>query len=168
MFLAPEISQNSLRTHLSDGVSGVFETLRLMRQLVDRYKTHPLIRQTAISVAFLTPAHDEVSEVEAIFSFVRDHIRYTKDVYGIETLSTPDKTLQTRVGDCDDMTVLLASLLESIGYATRFVIEGYQDGQTWEHVYLEVCFKNTWVALDPTELVAMGWAPPDALIRWVE
>jgi len=168
MFLAPDISTTTLRTHLSDGAAGVFETLRLMRALVDAYKTDPVIRQTAISVAFLTPAHDEAGEMEALFSFVRDNIRYTKDVYNIETLSTPLKVLQMRVGDCDDMTVLLASLLEAIGYPTRFVIEGYADFDTWQHVYLEACLQGTWVALDPTEQVAMGWAPDDALIRWVE
>lgn len=168
MFLAPEIDYTSERGPLSDGAAGIFETLALMRRLVQQYKTDPAIRQAALSVAFLTPAQDDAAEVEAVYTFVRDYIRYTKDVFGIETLATPDKTLQMRVGDCDDMTVLLASMLESIGYPTRFVIEGYSDGVTWEHVYLEACLYGEWVALDPTEQVAMGWHPPDALIRWVE
>lgn len=168
MFLAPEIPATYERAAMSDGEAGIFETLSIMRRMVNDYKTQPAMRQAALNVTFMTPAQDDASEVEALYSFVRDHIRYTKDVYGIETLATPDKTLQMRVGDCDDMTVLLATLLESIGYPTRFVIEGYTEGNGWEHVYLETCLYGQWVALDPTEQVAMGWQPPEALIRWVE
>ena len=109
-----------------------------MRELVNQYKTDPAIRQATLGIMFMTPAQDDAAEVEAIYCFVRDHIRYTKDVYNVETLATPDKTLQMRVGDCDDMTVLLAAMLESVGYPTRFVIEGYNDDAMWEHVYLDV------------------------------
>jgi transglutaminase-like putative cysteine protease len=168
MFLAPEIAATYERRPMSDGATGIFETLGLMRQMVNDYKTQPQLRQAALNVTFMTPAQNDVAEVEALYNFVRDYIRYTKDVYGIETLTTPDKTLQMRVGDCDDMTVLLATLLESIGYPTKFVIEGYSDDSTWEHVYLETCVQGQWVALDPTEQVAMGWQPPDPLIRWTE
>jgi transglutaminase-like putative cysteine protease len=168
MFLAPEIPATYERRSMSDGEAGIFETLALMRQMVRDYKTQPLMRQAALNVTFMTPAQNDCAEVEALFNFVRDHIRYTRDVYGVETLATPDKTLAMRVGDCDDMTVLLATLLESIGYPTRFVIEGYQEGAGWEHVYLETCLRGAWVALDATEQVAMGWQPPEALIRWTE
>ncbi|NDG04025.1 MAG: transglutaminase domain-containing protein [Alphaproteobacteria bacterium] len=168
MFLAPEIPASYSRTTISDGEAGIFDTLTLMRRMVNDYKTDPGIRQAALNVTFMTPAQDDASEVEALYCFVRDYIRYTKDVYGVETLATPDKTMAMRVGDCDDQTVLLASLLESIGYPTRFVIEGYSDGGTWEHVYLETCLNGQWVALDPTEQVAMGWQPPEPVIRWTE
>lgn len=168
MFLAPEIPATYERRPMADGEAGIFETLALMRQMVNDYKTQPTMRQAALNVTFMTPAQNDIAEVEALFAFVRDYIRYTKDVYGIETLATPDKTLEMRVGDCDDMTVLLATLLESIGYPTRFVIEGYQDSSLWEHVYLEVCLYGDWVPLDPTEMVSMGWQPPDPMIRWTE
>jgi len=168
MFLAPEIPASYTRTSISDGEAGIFDTLRLMRELVNQYKADPAIRQATLGIMFMTPAQDDAAEVEAIYCFVRDHIRYTKDVYDVETLATPDKTLQMRVGDCDDMTVLLAAMLESVGYPTRFVIEGYNDDAIWEHVYLEVYLLDTWVALDPTEQVQMGWQPPQPVIRWTE
>ena len=168
MFLAPEIPATYERRPMMDGEAGIFETLALMRRMVNEFKTHPDMRQAALNVTFMTPAQNDCAEVEALFNFVRDCIRYTKDVYQVETLATPDKTMAMRVGDCDDMTVLLATLLESIGYATRFVIEGYQDGMGWEHVYLEACLYGDWVPLDATEQVAMGWKPPEALIRWTE
>jgi len=38
-----------------------------------------------------------------------------------DTIAYPRETLQRRVGDCDDTSILLATLLESVGIATRLV-----------------------------------------------
>jgi len=167
VYLAPDVNATYTRRPLADGDAGTFATVALMRQMIDRYKADPALRERAVAVAFLTPAHDEVAEIEAVYNFVRDNVRYTKDVVGIETLATPDKTLALRYGDCDDMVVLLATLLESIGYPTRMVIEDYS-GAGWEHVYLLVALDNRMIPLDPTEMVAAGWQPPEAVRRWVE
>ena len=172
MFLAPYISgAGQLRGTLlsmSDGVRGIYETIGAMRQLVNAYKTDLEIRQAAASAAFLTAEKDELAEVEAVFNFVRDHIRYLKDVHGVETLATPDKTLMLQYGDCDDQVTLLASMLESIGYPTRFVITGYSDPRIFEHVYMQVLVGNHWIDLDPTEPHDMGYAPPDPVVIHVE
>ncbi len=56
--------------------------------------------------------------------FVRDNIRYIKDIRDVETVAYPDITLQQGQGDCDDKSVLLASLLESIGHPTPLCCGG--------------------------------------------
>lgn len=157
----PHLSGNIV--HIANGTAGIYQTLAAMRQMVNACKTDFAIRQAATSVVFLTPEKDEIAEVRALFEFVRDRIRYTKDIYGVETLSTPDKTLAGMVGDCDDQTTLLAAMLESVGYPTRFVIAGYNGGE-FEHVYLQVWMMGQWVGLDPTEPQPMGWEPPDPTI----
>lgn len=167
MFLAPEIPVTTESRFLSHGEAGIFETVQMMRQLTDAGKKSPVIRQAALGIIFMTPAQADCAEVIALFEFVRDNIRYTKDINGIETLATPEKTLAMRVGDCDDLSVLLASLLESVGYPTRFIIESY-DGAGWSHVYLAAYCEDVWITLDPTEQVAAGWQPPDAVARWIE
>lgn len=153
----PHLSGNIV--HISNGTAGIYQTLAAMRRMVNQCKTDFTIRQAATSLVFLTPEKDEISEVRAIFEFVRDRIRYTKDIHGVETLSTPDKTLAGMVGDCDDQTTLLASLLEAVGYPTRFVIAGY-NGPDYEHVYLQAWVGGQWIGLDPTEPYPMGWEPP--------
>lgn len=167
MFLAPDIEVTAESRFLSNGEAGIFETVAMMRELVEQWKKSPLIRQAALGVIFMTPAQEDCAEVIALFEFVRDNIRYTKDINNVETLATPDKTLAMRIGDCDDQSVLLAALLESVGYPTRFIIESY-DGEAWSHVYLAALCEGAWVALDPTEQVAAGWSPPDASARWIE
>lgn len=161
MFLAPQVEITVARSHLADGVRGVRQTLGAMRQMVERFKASAAIRQCATSIVFLAPEKNERAEIEALFHFVRDSIRYTRDIHDVETLSTPDKTLAGRFGDCDDQVTLLCTLLESVGYPTRFVIAGYQGNGDYSHVYCQ-CFDGAdWIDLDPTEMQPMGWAAPN-------
>lgn len=167
MMLAPAPYLSGSVVQLADGVAGVDQTLRTMRELVNRCKTDLSIRQAATSAAFLQPEKDELSEVESVFNFVRDHIRYVRDVHGVETLMAPPTVLASRLGDCDDQSCLLACMLESIGYPTRFVVAGYNGGD-FEHVYLQVWAGNRWVSMDPTEPHPMGWEPPGATVKAAE
>lgn len=168
MMLAPTPHLSGFVVPLADGKTGVYQTLGTMRQLVKKYRVDPTIRQAATSIIFLTPEKDEYSEAEALFCMVRDCIRYVRDICDVETLSTPMITLAGKLGDCDDQTVLLASLLESVGYPTRFVIAGYVTGNDYEHVYLQALVCNQWIAMDATEQNAMGWEPPDPTVYAVE
>ena len=168
MMLAPTPALSGYVIPLANGFSGVQQTLRMMRQLVNQCKTNTQIRQAATNVIFLTPEKDEYSEAEALFNMVRDSIRYVKDVNDIETLSTPMTTLEGRLGDCDDQTVLLASLLESVGYPTRFVIEGYTTPGEYEHVYMQALVFGQFISMDPTEQKYMGWSPPNPVSQAVE
>lgn len=88
-------------------------------------------------------------EAVRVHRFVRDFIRYTRDVRGVETLHTAPQILQQRQGDCDDKAVLIASMLESIGHETRFIAVGY--GGKFRHVYPEAKVRGKWVGLEATE-----------------
>jgi transglutaminase-like putative cysteine protease len=168
MMLAPTPVLSGYVVPLANGYSGVQQTLKMMRQLVNQCRTNIEIRQAATNTVFLTPEKDEYSEAEALFNFVRDRIRYVKDVHDVETLSTPMMTLAGRLGDCDDQTVLLASLLESVGYPTRFVIEGYTMPGQFDHVYMQALVFGQWISMDPTEQRYMGWSPPNPITQAVE
>lgn len=168
MRLAPQAQLSGTVHHIADGLPGIFQTLATMRAMVSRYKVDPSIRHAAVNVVYLTPEKDEYAEVQAIFEFVRDHVRYLKDVNGVETLATPDKTLQMLIGDCDDQTVLLASMLESVGYPTRFIVAGYSDTESLEHVYMQVLVRGEWIDCDPTEREPLGYAPPNPLVIYFE
>jgi hypothetical protein len=169
MRLAPYTPLTAKSRGLATGLKGIYQTLAVMRSMVKQYRTNPQIRQAATTVVFMTPEKDEYSEVTALFDFVRQNIRYVKDIHDVETLSTPDKTLAGRVGDCDDQATLLATMLESVGYPTRFAVAGYQSPHTFEHVYLQVFVHGDWVDCDPTEQSAyFGWFPPDPVCLMFE
>jgi transglutaminase-like putative cysteine protease len=156
----------SLQATLIDlpmGARGIRKTTEIMAQLASEYKTDPVINARALTIVQLAPPKDGPREVTALFHFVRDSIRYVADVRGVETLRTPDWTLKLRAGDCDDKTLLLGTLLETLGYEVRFVVTGYTpDPNFFEHVYLIVFVDGYgWIALDPSERNAVGWEPPD-------
>lgn len=168
MFLASTPSVSAQSFHIADGIKGIYQTLRIMRQIVTDYRSNLLIRSAAGNLVYLQAPKDAFGEAQKLFEFVRDNIRYTLDILDVETVQTPDKTLQLGYGDCDDQTVLLASLAESIGYRTRFVIAGYNYPDNFEHVYCQICVDGMWMDCDPTESEAFGWAAPDAVAYAVE
>lgn len=135
---------------LPSGRAGTVETLRLMRSRVRAGKTNPHIRAQALTLIADLPAKQYGREIARIFEFVRDRIRYTRDVRGVETLQEPWITLADRVGDCDDKVTLLAALLESVGHPTRAVAIGLS-GAPLSHVYLETRLGPKWIPLDATE-----------------
>lgn len=161
MRLAPTPALSGCVVPMAAGLPGVYQTIGAMRALVTQYRTHPAIRQAATSAAFLTPERDEFAECSALFAWVRDSVRYVRDVHNVETLTTPDKTMAGLIGDCDDQATLLAALFESIGYPTRFVIAGYHYPGEFEHVYVQVYACDQWIDCDPTEHRPFGWSPPD-------
>ncbi len=150
-----------------DGAAGVFHSLRIMRELVRAYRVNPAIIQAATGVIFTTPEKNEAAEIRALFEFVRDHVRYTRDVLGVETIADPLTTLRRQSGDCDDQVTLLCSLCESVGYPTRFVVAGYSS-QDFEHVYAQIFVYGSWIDADPTERGDLGYSPPDPLIVFIE
>ena len=164
MMLAPLPPLSGRVVSIPDGEAGTEATIAAMREMVNRCKVDPMLRQAATSIAFLQPEKDYRAEAEAIFNEVRDGIRYMRDVNGVETLAEPHITLTTRLGDCDDQSTLLAALLESIGIPTRFVVAGYS-GPHYEHVYLQAWLdEDGWIDMDATEPNPMGWAPPDPTV----
>lgn len=125
------------------------------------------VREKALALVAGLPPKDWQAEMQAIFAFVRDRIRYVRDVAGVETVATPVKTLELGQGDCDDKTTLLAALLGTIGCETRFVALGFAPGH-YSHVILEAQCNGEWVPLDPTEPVGIGWRPAGALMTMRE
>lgn len=109
-----------------------------------------------------------MAEIQALFQFVQNSIRYTRDIRGVETLQPADYVLSRRTGDCDDKGILLASMLEAIGHPTRFVALAFKPGK-FSHVLVETrrSHKNDWISLETTEPVRLGWYPPDVVNRLV-
>lgn len=161
MFFSETTSQNSQLAEIPSGAAGARQTLRLMSALVRRYKTDLTIRNLAGSLTNSLLQKDFNGEIRLLHAYVRDSIRYLKDIHGVETIQTPLVTLQNGFGDCDDKSTLLATLLESIGHPTRFWAIGTRSPDQFQHVLVETRAgdKKSWIPLETTEPVAPGWKP---------
>lgn len=140
------------------GREGVRSTLKLMARLAREGKKSLPVRLAALQLVESLPQRDWPAEVAALFQFVQDRIRYVRDVRGVETLQTPEQTLQLKQGDCDDKATLLAALLLSIGHPARFHAVGFRR-DSFAHVYPETRIGGRWVALETTQQRPLGWAP---------
>lgn len=143
---------------LPDGPAGIKETLRIMGRLVKQGKVNPFVRQKATSLTQHLKQKDRLGELNALFQFVRDRIRYVRDINGVETLHEPQQVLLQRHGDCDDKAVLLASLAESIGIPTKFEALAFKPG-VFSHVIVRARPYGKWVPLETTHPVKLGWYP---------
>jgi transglutaminase-like putative cysteine protease len=129
-----------------------------MRSIARQAKKRLPVVELARSLVRHLPPKDWAGEVEALHRFVRDEVRYVRDVRGVETIAIPEYTVATGQGDCDDKGVLLASLLEAIGHPARFTAIGFKPN-AFNHVFVETKIGPQWIALETTEPVEMGWRP---------
>lgn len=129
------------------------QTVDNMRNLAWEGQTSPLVRQFALEALRRVRPKDAISEVGALYHACCREVHYLADPIGAEFLQHPEVTIQTAAGDCDDMSILLASTLLfsellSVGFKSRFKLVGFKN-MPLSHVFLEVLIKGQWVALDP-------------------
>ena len=147
---------------IADGAAGTRTTLKVMRDLVRAGKRNPILRDAAQNVIRAVPAKNWLGEISAIFAFIRKNIRYSLDAHAIEIVQGPMITLRAAYGDCDDICVLLATLLESIGHPCVLAALGFEEPGNYSHVLVLTSGggETELISLDATEPQAMGWFPP--------
>lgn len=146
---------------LPDGVDGIRATLKIMIGMVKSWKKDPGVRQLAVELTQGLPQGDIASEVKALHAFVRDSIRYVNDTAGVETVQTPKVTLENEAGDCDDKSILLASLLQAIGRPARFIAVAISPNDQYSHVLVQTLIGKQWYSLETIKPVEAGWSPSD-------
>lgn len=153
---------------IPEGREGIKATLKLMVQIARRTRATLPVRVNAQRIVQGCPTNDGMCEAASLQSWVRDNIRYVRDVRDVETIQFPEQTLQLKSGDCDDMALLLAAMLESIGFQTRFCAVGL-NGLNYSHVLTQVMVPGSgWLSAEVIPIdgraakAPFGWFPPDA------
>jgi transglutaminase-like putative cysteine protease len=115
-----------------------------------------------------TPEKDNLREMEAIFNAIRNQVRYTSDILGIDTYQNPGRTLRMRSGDCDDYSSLVCASLLSLGIPCRFKVIRTKDASEWNHIYaqggLPRANPQRWYTLDASVNKPFGWEAPAGMI----
>jgi hypothetical protein len=135
---------------LRSGWQGNLDTVEIMRRVAHKRKSHPLVRELALKILIHAkiPSHDYIGEAVAIGKFVKDKVRYVRDISGVEQLHDPITMIDqirrgVAQGDCDDMSLLVATLLLSIGHRPKFRIVRYKGlSGSYQHIYVVVYEKN--------------------------
>jgi Transglutaminase-like superfamily len=145
------------------GLRGTQRTLQHIRSLIVEGAKDFSVRQKAIDILWARGVRpkDYLGEIKALFEWVQQNVRYTRDPYRVELLHSATRLLELRAGDCDDVTILLGAMLRSIGHPVRVVVVGPDPlrPRLFTHVYPEVFHRGRWIALDATMGHPMGWSP---------
>jgi len=156
---------------ISGEKSGVMKTLKLMAEKARGSKgkaegaKNPEIRQMAIAITQNCKVKDYKCEAASLLKWVQSNVRWVRDVTGVETVATPERTLEFGGGDCDDLSTLLAALGMSIGHTVRFkaIAADPNRKNSFSHVYCQFLLRGKWVSADPSiqrPKKKLGWESP--------
>jgi transglutaminase-like putative cysteine protease len=169
MYLSSDRGPRVFVGRIPRGFAGTRTTVGYIAQLVKQGAKDFFVRQTAIDILIgnAVKPKDYRAEIKTLFEWVKNNVRYTRDIYRVELLHTARRMLELRAGDCDDMTILLAAMLKAVGHPVRLVLVGFNPRrkEQFTHIYLEAFCKGWWIPLDPTMERPMGWAPPASTKR---
>jgi hypothetical protein len=121
-----------------------------MKKIARLRSGEPILRKLALNILlqYRVPSNFYVDEVLAIGDYVKRKVRYVKDPDNIEYLQDPKDLVQqiqmgTAQGDCDDMALLTATLLLTIGHQPFFRAVRY-DSQygNYNHIYVVAYERN--------------------------
>jgi len=153
--------------NIDHGIMGTDQTVQQMKKVILASLGVQAVRLMAEELVAQVPARDKEGEVGAVYAFVRDQVRYTRDPKGLEYVQTPShllKMIEERgqaYGDCDDKTVLGLALLKNLGYEVAIRVAGYRTQGVYTHVYGLVKLGHQWVPFDATpSQKELGWEHP--------
>lgn len=118
------------------------------------------------------PHHDRVETADAFTRFVRSNVKFEFDPEDVELLRTPSyyaRRLRARLpvsGDCDDLALLLGTMLYSQGFQVAYVVMAASPIQ-WEfrHVFVAALVKHRdWRYYDPS--VTRAYSTDGLRRRW--
>lgn len=94
------------------------------------------LRSFASSVTIECLSGDKECQLNKIYDYVTDNFAYYSDPRSNEFIQSPSETLKVKGGDCEDLTILMNSLLENLGFKTYIVL-------TDNHAYSLACGIDT-------------------------
>jgi hypothetical protein len=137
-------------SEIGEGLSGNIQTIQLMKKIARLRAGDPLVRRLAENILqqYQVKSHHYLDEALAIGDYVLRKVRYLRDPENIEQLTDPIDLIKAiqqgrAQGDCDDMSLLTATLLLSIGHQPYFRAVRYNQAfGNFNHIYVIVHEKN--------------------------
>lgn len=126
----------------------------------------PLLEFTSKLIRkYNVPERDEVALARAVQVFAQNNIKFFREQP--ERFTNPVRTIAWGFGDCDDKTIVIATILRSFRIPVRLkfirfnVTESNGNIKHVSHVYPQAKLKGKWVALESVHKWEMGDDPED-------
>lgn len=154
-----------------DDEQATAQTIRLMTQYAREDSRSPIVRRAAAAAVAGVAAGDVLGQAKAIWQWIRDRVRFQLDSDTATPITdTPDQaellirpvdilTMPHPAGDCDDQSMLCASMLRAVGIdsAFRTVAADASAPALYSHVYVVANLPSGELALDCSHGPYAGW-----------
>ena len=161
-------SQKSKVDAFTSRIKDIDDRIDKMIRVIQAGKRDPRIRERVANIVKSLPEKDDGAEIQAIFDYVREKVRFTSDIHNIETYQDPITTLDRfGIGDCDDYVIALASMYLNVGFPVRIKVSAdtsthpTQSKPQWNHVWLQVGVPKInptqWIDADASVDRPLGW-----------
>lgn len=142
---------DKITVKIKDGKKGNLQTINVMKKVARERSGHPIIRALALKILSQcnVESQNHLSEAICIGNFVKENVRYVRDPDNIELLTDPLTLVEqlsrgVAQGDCDDMSLFIATLLLAIGCQPYFRAVRYKaDSGHFNHIYV-VVYEKDW------------------------
>lgn len=163
--LTPLRKKLAAPTYTTRDVQGYAAQRRALWNVVKQYTGHPLLLEWAADFLrqYHVPERDPAALARAIQLYAQQHVKFFRE--RPERFTNPVRTLQWGFGDCDDKSILIATVLRSFRVPVRLTFMRYikpmPDGttRTISHVYPEAKLNGVWTALESVHPWPMGKDP---------
>jgi transglutaminase-like putative cysteine protease len=171
--LAGEPWADNLRLSMpADPDQQIQATIGGMRAMVDDAVLNgQVVQRVAKSIAASAPQFDKAAQISALYNWLAAHVRFSRDTFPTEHLRHPEQLIEeiqadgAAGADCDDLAMLAAALLRSMGFNAIFVVAGRSELGRFEHVFPAFIDGTTIVPMDVQQREPVGTWP--AVIRRV-
>ncbi len=126
-------------------ISGKDKTIELIKKEINLKLNvgNSTVRKEGLRLILEYPGDKTINQISSIYDCMVGNWRYAPDPRGMEVFQYSNESLDlgkgkySGQGDCDDFSILLASLIESIGCTSRIVLgNGPMGGHAYTEVYL--------------------------------
>lgn len=153
-------------------VYGLDDRLKIIAKQVDESTKDPwtytfaseLVSGTRLDARPTQNDGSEWQEINAVYWWFANNVRYNPDTVNYDVFRTLKQTVAHRQGDCDCLTVSIASVMATLGYRVGAKAIS-KDGSNW-HIYPIVALPRDssnyqgYVAMDVTQPGSSpGWEP---------
>lgn len=135
---------------------------RLMQKYIADGQVNQSVRLLASAITAGIDGRQYDALAQAIYGWIRKNIRYIHDPVQAEWVQSADVTARIKTGDCDDFSVLAASLLESLGIRTKLRFVSTQPSGQVNHVFIDYYSPKLkkWIPFDAIVPKKVGWQSP--------
>lgn len=144
--IVDSFDDGNMKTTLRESANmTIEERIASIQKQVEKSVQDPEMRKLAMQITKDCPERDGMCESKAIYKWVKKHVRYTGDIApvkmsngqteGIDLYQSARRTVEMGGGDCDDATILIETLLSSIGITARSRVTAEDPNGEEGHIY---------------------------------